>query len=53
MDLSGTLELPIHRASRPTAITVVVPTYHEVENIPHLVARLAALRESSGIAVDG
>jgi dolichol-phosphate mannosyltransferase len=28
------------------SVTVVVPTFHEVENIPHLVERLRALRES-------
>jgi dolichol-phosphate mannosyltransferase len=46
------LELPIDTAPRPAAITVVVPTYHEVENIPHLVARLGALRDSSGIDLE-
>jgi dolichol-phosphate mannosyltransferase len=52
MDLSETLELPIHLASRPTAITVVVPTYREVLNIPHLVARLGALRDASAIDLE-
>jgi dolichol-phosphate mannosyltransferase len=35
-----------------TAITVVVPTYREVENIPHLVSRLAAVRESAGLDLE-
>ena len=30
-------------------ITVVVPTYREVENIPHLVDRIAQVREASGL----
>lgn len=52
MDLSGTLELPIHRALRPTAITVVVPTYREAENIPHLVARLDAVRKAADLDLE-
>ncbi len=39
-------------ASAATTITVVVPTYHEVESIPHLLARFAALREASGLDLD-
>jgi dolichol-phosphate mannosyltransferase len=35
-----------------TTLTVVVPTYHEVENIPHLVARLKVLRESGGLDLE-
>ena len=34
------------------SVTVVVPTYQEVENIPHLVKRLAALREAAGLDLD-
>ncbi|HWH83095.1 MAG TPA: glycosyltransferase family 2 protein [Burkholderiaceae bacterium] len=34
------------------SVTVVVPTYQEVQNIPHLVARLAALRSSAGLDLD-
>src|SRR5690606_1142853 len=33
-------------------LTVVVPTYKEVENIPLLVERLAAVRERRGFALD-
>jgi dolichol-phosphate mannosyltransferase len=46
------LELPIDAVLRPAAITVVVPTYHEVENIPHLVARLDAVRKSAGLDLE-
>ena len=34
------------------SVTVVVPTYHEVENIPHLVARLKKVRDATGIDLD-
>jgi len=37
---------------RARSLTVVVPTYREAESIPHLVARLQALRESEGIDLD-
>jgi dolichol-phosphate mannosyltransferase len=33
-------------------ITVVVPTYKEVENIPHLLERLGAVREQNGWNLD-
>lgn len=35
-----------------TTVSVVVPTYHEVESIPHLLARLKAVRESSGLDIE-
>lgn len=44
-------ELAIPAASRP-GVTVVVPTYREAENIPHLVTRLAALREREGLDLE-
>lgn len=37
---------------RPLSVGIVVPTYKEVENIPHLVDRLRALREQTGWNVD-
>jgi dolichol-phosphate mannosyltransferase len=37
--------------SRPS-VSVVVPTYREVENIPHLVKRLAALRDAQGLDLE-
>jgi dolichol-phosphate mannosyltransferase len=33
-------------------VTVVVPTYREFENIPHLVARLKSLRDISGLDIE-
>jgi dolichol-phosphate mannosyltransferase len=38
--------------SAPPTVTVVIPTYHEVDSIPHLVARLQSLRESSGLDLE-
>jgi dolichol-phosphate mannosyltransferase len=34
------------------SITIVVPTFHEVENIPSLVERIGRMRESTGLAID-
>jgi dolichol-phosphate mannosyltransferase len=39
-------------AAKPLSVTVVVPTYREVENIPHLVDRLAEVRELSGLDLE-
>jgi dolichol-phosphate mannosyltransferase len=33
-------------------VTVVVPTYKEVENLPHLISRLAKVREGHGLDLD-
>ncbi len=33
-------------------VTVVVPTYREVQNIPHLIERLRAMREQSGLDLE-
>jgi dolichol-phosphate mannosyltransferase len=38
--------------AQPALVSVIVPTYKEAENIPHLVARLSAVRESSGLPID-
>jgi dolichol-phosphate mannosyltransferase len=35
-----------------SSVTVVVPTYREVESIPHLLARLKSVREKSGLDID-
>jgi dolichol-phosphate mannosyltransferase len=34
------------------SVSIVIPTYREVANIPHLVARVQAVREQSGINLD-
>lgn len=39
-------------ASRFTRVTVVVPTYKEAENLPHLIGRLAKVREEHGLDLD-
>jgi dolichol-phosphate mannosyltransferase len=33
-------------------LTIVVPTYKEVESLPHLIDRVAKLRESSGLTLE-
>jgi dolichol-phosphate mannosyltransferase len=38
--------------ARPPRVTVVVPTYKEVENIPHLIDRVAKVRASTGLEID-
>jgi len=43
---------PSQAASEFRSVTVVVPTYREVESIPHLIRRLAVLREQSGLDLD-
>jgi dolichol-phosphate mannosyltransferase len=35
--------------TRFTRVTVVVPTYKEAENLPHLIGRLAKVREENGL----
>ncbi len=50
---------PADRAARgqtaagiPGSITVVVPTYREAENLPHLIDQVASVREAHGLAID-
>ena len=38
--------------TRLTRVTVVVPTYKEAENLPHLIDRLAKVREDHGLDLD-
>ena len=45
----GTLDL---RASTRASVTVVVPTYKEAENLPHLIDRIAMVRDRQGLALD-
>ena len=42
----------VQNAPLQTGITVVIPTYREVDSIPHLIARLERLRESSGLDIE-
>src|SRR5712672_705022 len=35
-----------------SSVSVIVPTFHEVENIPHLIARLRAVREAAGLDLE-
>ncbi len=42
----------IQPAVAGTRVTVIVPTYQEVESIPFLIERLAAVRNQSGLELD-
>jgi dolichol-phosphate mannosyltransferase len=44
--------VPIAPRLATRSLTVVVPTYQEAENIPHLIDRVAAVRAACGIAID-
>jgi dolichol-phosphate mannosyltransferase len=39
-------------SSAPQRITVVVPTYREVENLPHLIDRVGEVRDKHGLEID-
>jgi dolichol-phosphate mannosyltransferase len=41
----------IHNVARPR-VTVIVPTYKEVLSLPHLIDRVAKVRESAGLDID-
>jgi dolichol-phosphate mannosyltransferase len=45
------MSLPLPLPSRPS-VTIVVPTYREAENIPHLVRRLAAVRDAGQLDLE-
>jgi dolichol-phosphate mannosyltransferase len=47
--LSSSISTETTRFSR---VTVVVPTYKEAENLPHLIHRLAKVREEHGLDLD-
>jgi dolichol-phosphate mannosyltransferase len=46
---SSILDIP---ENSPVSVTVVVPTYREVESIPHLLNRLGSVRESAGLDLE-
>ncbi len=43
---------PLRAGSPIRSITVVVPTYREVESIPHLIDRIRSVRESTGLDLE-
>jgi len=52
-------EMSVDRAGGPEAqpgavrrMTIVVPTYKEVENLPHLIDRVAEVRRTEGLEID-
>jgi len=42
----------VHPAPLDGSVTVIVPTYREAENIPHLIARLQAVRDAAGLDLE-
>ena len=46
--------LPVNplETTRFSRVTVVVPTYKEAENLPHLIGRLAKVREENGLDLE-
>src|SRR5205823_7975833 len=44
-------EGPSGHTRRPR-VAIVVPTYREVESLPHLIDRVAKLRETSGLEIE-
>jgi dolichol-phosphate mannosyltransferase len=45
-------EISIAEVAIRTSVTVIVPTYHEVASIPHLVARLQSVRTAANLDLE-
>jgi dolichol-phosphate mannosyltransferase len=50
--LDNPLAATLTDTTRYSKVTVVVPTYREAENLPHLINRLAKVREEHGLDLD-
>jgi dolichol-phosphate mannosyltransferase len=50
--LQDTQDTAVPETTRFSRVTVVVPTYKEVENLPHLLDRLAKVRDEHGLDLD-
>jgi dolichol-phosphate mannosyltransferase len=50
--LEDKLTTPPPESTRFSRVTVVVPTYKEAENLPHLITRLGKVREEHGLDLD-
>jgi dolichol-phosphate mannosyltransferase len=50
--VSAFADAALPMAESATTVTVVVPTYKEVENLPHLIDLLSEVREASGLTID-
>lgn len=48
----GVMDSPVDLPDQVRRISVIVPTYKEVLNIPHIIDRLAALRDSAGLEIE-
>jgi dolichol-phosphate mannosyltransferase len=44
--------LQVRAMASKATVTVVVPTYHEVESIPHLITRLKGVRDLAGLDLE-
>jgi dolichol-phosphate mannosyltransferase len=52
IDLEKPQDEHLSDPTRFSRVTVVVPTYKEAENLPHLIGRLAKVREAGGLDLD-
>jgi dolichol-phosphate mannosyltransferase len=52
MSLSTSIQPAANEDRRRPSVGVIVPTYREVENIPHLVERLERLRDAEGLDLE-
>ncbi|HET9371913.1 MAG TPA: glycosyltransferase family 2 protein [Vicinamibacterales bacterium] len=43
---------PVRAVRTTPTVTIVVPTFREVESLPHLIARVAKVREEHDLAID-
>lgn len=52
MDSDGSYDPPLVETRFIAGISIIVPTYREVENIPHLLARIDRLRQERGLTLE-
>lgn len=50
--ISTETDMPLAEIQVNTGISIVIPTFREVENIPHILKRLDALRQEQGIDLE-
>ena len=46
------MERPLAEISINVPVSIIVPTYREAENIPHLLAKIDALRRAQGLTCE-
>lgn len=52
MHIDSSYDQPLVETHFTAGISIIVPTYHEVGNIPHLLARIDRLRRDMGLTVE-